>query len=75
VTRTQAAARLRKLEAMTVERGATPAEAAAAARQARRLIRRFGLPTRTPGPEPRGGACAPGVHVVIVRRRAFASLA
>jgi hypothetical protein len=66
VTRTQAAARLRKLEAMTVERGATPAEAAIAATQARRLICRFGLHTCAPIPESCSGAWAPGVHVMIV---------
>jgi hypothetical protein len=43
VTREQAVERVGKLRAVTVPRGATPAEAAAAAERAARLIVRFGL--------------------------------
>ena len=49
VTREQAIERVRKLQAVTVQRGATEHEAAAAAERAARLCARFGL-TRTPAP-------------------------
>jgi hypothetical protein len=59
-----------KLQAITVERGATRAEAAAAASLARRLARRLGNP-RDPtieGAVTPGGGHSPGVRVVIVSR-------
>jgi hypothetical protein len=43
MTREQAIERVGRLQAVTVARGATPAEAAAAAERAARLIARFGL--------------------------------
>ena len=43
MTREQAIERVRKLQAVTVARGATPAEEAAAAERAARLIARFAL--------------------------------
>jgi hypothetical protein len=43
VTREQAMQRLHKLQAVTVQRGATPFEAAAAAERAARLVARFAL--------------------------------
>jgi hypothetical protein len=43
VTREQAIERVRKLRAVTVQRGATEAEAAVAAARAARLVARFGL--------------------------------
>jgi Protein of unknown function (DUF2786) len=43
VTREQAIERVGKLQAVTVPRGATAAEAAAAAQRAARLVARFGL--------------------------------
>jgi Protein of unknown function (DUF2786) len=43
MTREQAVQRVRKLQAVTVAHGATPAEAAVAAERAARLIVRFGL--------------------------------
>ena len=43
MTREQAVERVGKLRAVTVPRGATPAEAAVAAERAARLIVRFGL--------------------------------
>ena len=64
-------AKVDKLEAMTVERGASPAEAATAASLARRLIIRIGHrdgPDRPVHPR-RRSALAPGVHVDIVSRR------
>jgi hypothetical protein len=51
VTREQAVERVRKLRAVTVQRGATEAEAAAAADRAARLVARFALerpPERPP---------------------------
>jgi hypothetical protein len=51
VTREQAIERVRKLRAVTVERGATEAEAAVAASRAARLVARFGLQS-PPAPEP-----------------------
>jgi hypothetical protein len=49
VTREQAIERVRKLQAVTVQRGATEPEAAVAAQHAARLIARFGL-RRAPSP-------------------------
>jgi hypothetical protein len=54
VTREQAIERIRKLQAVTVQRGATEHEAAAAAERAARLAARFGLspalaPAHAPG--------------------------
>jgi hypothetical protein len=43
VTREQAIERVRKLQAVTVQRGATEHESAAAAERAARLAARFGL--------------------------------
>jgi hypothetical protein len=43
VTREQAIERVRKLQAVTVQRGATKFEAASAAERAARLVARFGL--------------------------------
>jgi hypothetical protein len=63
----EALAKVGRLRAVTVERGATPAEAATAASLARRLIRQL-LDQSGSGITPRAaerGALAPGVHVVI----------
>jgi hypothetical protein len=49
VTREQAIERVRKLQAVTVQRGATEHEAAVAAERAARLAARFGL---APAPAP-----------------------
>jgi hypothetical protein len=49
VTREQAMQRLHKLQAVTVQRGATEFEAAAAAERAARLVARLGLP-QSPAP-------------------------
>jgi hypothetical protein len=49
VTREQAIERVRKLQAVTVQRGATEHEAAVAAERAARLAARFGL---APAPSP-----------------------
>ena len=56
---TDVAAKIAKLTAMTVERGASPAEAATAASLARRLAQRH---------RSRQAALAPGVHVHVVSR-------
>jgi len=68
----QVEAKVGKLEAMTVDRGASPAEAATAACLARRLISRIGhRDTTRPLLHPRRpSTLAPGVHVDIVSRRA-----
>ncbi len=50
VTRDQAIDRVRKLQAVTVARGATEHEAAAAADRAARLVQRFGLGAPPPAP-------------------------
>jgi hypothetical protein len=52
VTREQAMQRVKKLQAVTVQRGATPFEAAAAADRAARLVARFAL--RQPAAAVRG---------------------
>jgi hypothetical protein len=67
MTHERTVARIGLLQAVTVERGASPAEAATAASLARRLMWRRGHGNRTePGamlaPRP---ALAPGVHVSI----------
>lgn len=64
-------AKVEKLEALTVERGASPAEAATAASLARRLISRIGHRDGAGRPvhARRRSALAPGVHVDIVSRR------
>jgi hypothetical protein len=54
VTREQAMQRIRKLQAVTVQRGATPAEAAVAADRAARILARF-----TPPPPPVAPARTP----------------
>jgi hypothetical protein len=61
------AAKVAKLKAVTVERGATPAEAATAASLSRRLVRRSGRqrPRSARPPATRPSVLAPGVHVVI----------
>jgi hypothetical protein len=51
VTREQAIERVRKLQAVTVQRGATEHEAAVAAERAARLAARFGL-APAPAPSP-----------------------
>jgi hypothetical protein len=58
-------AKVRKLEAITVERGASPAEAATAASLARRLIRQSARhhDADVTVHAPRHFALAPGVHV------------
>ena len=56
MTREQAIERVRKLQAVTVARGATQAEAAAAAERAARLIARFAL--RPPSARARAYATA-----------------
>jgi Protein of unknown function (DUF2786) len=63
-------AKVGKLEAMTVDRGASPAEAATAASLARRLISRVGHRSATglPAHPRRRAVLAPGVHVDIVSR-------
>jgi hypothetical protein len=68
----QVEAKVGKLEAMTVDRGASPAEAATAASLAGRLISRIGHrdPTRPLLHTWRPSTLAPGVHVDIVSRRA-----
>jgi hypothetical protein len=48
MTREQAMQRVRKLQAVTVQRGATPAEAAAAAGRATRILARFAPPPPPP---------------------------
>ena len=64
-------AKVAKLKAVTVERGATPAEAATAASLARRLMSRIAhrsysdITARVTSPS----VLAPGVHVNIVSRR------
>jgi hypothetical protein len=65
-------AKVGKLEAMTVDRGASPAEAATAASLARRLIGRIGHREihQRPVYVRRRSALAPGVHVDVVSRRA-----
>lgn len=63
-------AKVRKLEAITVERGASPAEAAAASVLARRLLRQIRR-RRDRDPALRAAAhavLAPGVHVLTVPR-------
>lgn len=65
MSRKQALAKIRKLRAITVERGASPAEAATAASLARRLVSQIAHRSdaeRTPRP-PRRPTLAPGVHV------------
>jgi hypothetical protein len=64
-------AKVDKLEAMTVARGASPAEAATAASLARRLISRIGArdASEFPGHAGRHALRAPGVHVDVVSRR------
>jgi hypothetical protein len=66
-----AEAKVDKLEAMTVARGASPAEAATAAFLARRLVRR--IASRDASHHDEHAACrpmlAPGVHVDVVSRR------
>jgi hypothetical protein len=53
VTREQAIERVRKLQAVTVQRGATEHEAAVAAERAASLAARFGLaPALAPAPVP-----------------------
>jgi hypothetical protein len=64
----QTAAKVRKLEAVTVARGASPAEAATAASLARRLILQL---AHRNDPDVRACAArrsglAPGVHVTIL---------
>jgi hypothetical protein len=54
MTREQAVERVRKLRAVTVAHGATPAEAAVAAERAARIVVRFGLRP----PSARAGAYA-----------------
>jgi hypothetical protein len=63
-------AKVDKLEAMTVERGASPAEAATAASLAMRLISRIGHrdASEPPMQARRRSVLAPGVHVDIVSR-------
>jgi hypothetical protein len=52
MTRDQAIERVRKLESVTVRRGATEPEAAAAAACAARLVARFGLHAAPPRRRP-----------------------
>jgi hypothetical protein len=59
VTRDQAMQRLHKLQAVTVRRGATPAEAAAAASRAARLVARFALHQSPPVARTAAPALAP----------------
>jgi hypothetical protein len=67
----EAAAKINKLRAMTVERGASPAEAATAASLARRLISQVARRAESDRRRDtgRGGVLAPGVHVDVVSRR------
>jgi hypothetical protein len=67
MSREEALAKLGRLRAVTIDRGATPAEAATAASMAERLTRQIehrGDPVITS--RPRRSALAPGVHVTIV---------
>jgi hypothetical protein len=58
VTREQAIERVRKLQAVTVQRGATECEAAVAAERAARLAARFGLTPPPPSAATRAYATA-----------------
>ena len=59
----EAVAKVGRLKAVTVERGATPAEAATAALLAQRLVSRLANPAKAD--IARGYSLAPGVHVHI----------
>jgi hypothetical protein len=58
VTREQAMQRVRKLQAVTVQRGATPPEAATAAERAARLVARFAVQDPPAAARPRPPAQA-----------------
>jgi hypothetical protein len=63
----EALAKVSRLKAVTVERGATPAEAAAAASLAQRLMRQIAHRRESVVTQQnRYSALAPGVHVTIV---------
>jgi aryl-alcohol dehydrogenase-like predicted oxidoreductase len=63
----EALAKVSRLKAVTVERGATPAEAATAALLAERLISQIARRRNSVlAPQTRCSALAPGVHVTIV---------
>lgn len=66
-------AKVAKLRAVTVERGATPAEVATAASLSRRLISRIAHPSGSgiTAHATRPSALAPGVHVIIASGRGF----
>jgi uncharacterized protein YqjF (DUF2071 family) len=68
MSRNAVVAKLRKLEAITVERGATPAEAETAASLRRRLIREIAY-SHAADVTARYRALSPGVHVRIGKAR------
>jgi hypothetical protein len=76
MSHTEVVALVGKLKAVTVERGATPAEAAAAASHVRRLIAQIAHRngSETAARAPRHAALSPGVHVRISRRVAPAGV-
>jgi hypothetical protein len=69
MTHAEVVAKVAKLKAVTVARGASPAEAATAASLAQRMIRQVAVPAGgLVAPSARRCALAPGVAVAIVSR-------